>query len=84
MRPTRIEIAFLLLILPAIISCGGTSGSKEASSESNDEIIQQFLIGAVVEKTPLNSSVQFDIITQYENLLSLALTDEVLSVYSVV
>ncbi|MCK5703088.1 MAG: ABC transporter permease, partial [Cyclobacteriaceae bacterium] len=42
---------------------------KQLTIRKNNEIIKQFLIGAVAEKIPMNSSFQFDIITQYENLL---------------
>ena len=42
---------------------------KQLTIRKNDEIIKQFLIGAVVEKIPMNSSFQFYIIAQYENLL---------------
>lgn len=42
---------------------------KQLTIRKNDEIIKQFLIGAVAEKIPMNSSFHFDIITQYENLL---------------
>ncbi|MCK5369208.1 MAG: ABC transporter permease, partial [Cyclobacteriaceae bacterium] len=42
---------------------------KQLTIRKNDEIIKQFLIGAVAKKIPMNSSFQFDIITQYENLL---------------
>ncbi len=42
---------------------------KQLTIRKNDEIVKQFLIGAVAEKIPMNSSFQFDIITQYENLL---------------
>ncbi|MCK5462587.1 MAG: BNR-4 repeat-containing protein [Bacteroidales bacterium] len=62
MRPTRIEIAFLLLILPAIISCGGTSGSKEASFEYTDEIINQKAegySGIWYQNTPLDNEYRF-------------------------
>lgn len=36
---------------------------KQLTIRKNDEIIKQFLIGAVAEKIPMNSSFQFDIIT---------------------
>lgn len=42
---------------------------KQLTIRNHDEIVKQFLIGAVAEKIPVNSSFQFDIITQYENLL---------------
>lgn len=42
---------------------------KYLTIRKNDEIIHQFLIGAVAEKIPLNSSFRFGIIAQYENLL---------------
>jgi putative ABC transport system permease protein len=42
---------------------------KQLTIRRNNEIIKQFVIGAVAEKIPMNSSFQFDIITQYENLL---------------
>ncbi len=42
---------------------------KQLTIRKNNEIIKQFMIGAVAEKIPVNSSFQFDIITQYENLL---------------
>ncbi len=42
---------------------------KQLTIRKNNEIIKQFLIGAVAEKIPVNSSFQFDIITHYENLL---------------
>jgi ABC-type antimicrobial peptide transport system permease subunit len=42
----------------------------------NQEVIQQFSIGAVAEKIPLNSSFEFDIIAQYENLLDFSAQKE--------
>ena len=42
---------------------------KPLTIRNNEEIINQYIVGAVAEKIPLNSSFQFDIITQYENLL---------------
>ncbi len=42
---------------------------KYLTIRRNDEVIKQFLVGAVIEKISKNSSFHFDIITQYENLL---------------
>ena len=42
---------------------------KLLTIRKNDIIIKEFFVGAVAEKIPLNSSFQFDIIMQYENLL---------------
>ena len=42
---------------------------KYLSIRKNDEVVKQFLVGAVVKKNSKNSSFHFDIITQYENLL---------------
>ena len=42
---------------------------KQLTIRKNDEILRQFIIGAVAEKMPLNSSFRFNIIAQYENLL---------------
>jgi ABC-type antimicrobial peptide transport system permease subunit len=49
---------------------------KHLTIRKNDEIIHQFLIGAVAEKIPLNSSFRFGIIAQYENLLDFFDEDE--------
>lgn len=42
---------------------------KTLTIRTNQEIIQQFTIGAIADKIPLNSSFRFDIIAQYEHLL---------------
>ena len=42
---------------------------KTLTIRKNQEIIQQFIIGAIADKIPMNSSFRFDIIAQYENLL---------------
>lgn len=42
---------------------------QQLTIRRNDEIIDQFIIGAVAEKMPRNSSFRFNIIAQYENLL---------------
>jgi putative ABC transport system permease protein len=44
---------------------------KTLTIRRNEEIINQFLIGAVAEKIPMNSSFRFDVIAQYDNLLNL-------------
>lgn len=42
---------------------------KQLTIRKNEEIVNQFMVAAVAKKIPMNSSFQFDIITQYENLL---------------
>ena len=42
---------------------------KQLTVRRNDVVIDQFVIGAVAEKMPRNSSFRFGIIAQYENLL---------------
>lgn len=42
---------------------------KQLTIRKDEEIIKQFVVGAVADKIPMNSSFQFDIITQYDNLL---------------
>lgn len=42
---------------------------KQLTIRKNDEILAQFIIGAVAEKMPMNSSFRFNIIAQYDNLL---------------
>ena len=42
---------------------------KQLIIRNNEAIIKEFFVGAVTTKIPMNSSFQFDIITQYENLL---------------
>jgi len=42
---------------------------KQLTIRQNNEIIQQFVVGAVAERIPANSSFRFNIIAQYDNLL---------------
>ncbi len=42
---------------------------KQLTIRRNEEVLKQFVIGAVAENMPLNSSFRFNIIAQYENLL---------------
>lgn len=44
---------------------------KQLTIRKDNEILKQFVVGAVAAKIPMNSSFQFEIITQYENLLDL-------------
>jgi len=42
---------------------------KQLTLRHNDDILHEFVVGAVVKKMPVNSSFRFNIIAQYENLL---------------
>ncbi len=42
---------------------------KQLTIRQNDAIIHQFVVGAVAERMPANSSFRFNIIAQYDNLL---------------
>ena len=62
MRPSSIEIAFLLLSLPAIFSCDGTAGNKKNSSVYTDEVLNQKAegySGIWYQNTPLDNEYRF-------------------------
>lgn len=42
---------------------------KELTIRQNNDILGRFVVGAVAERMPTNSSFRFDIIAQYDNLL---------------
>jgi len=62
MYQSGIKSIILLLCLPAIISCGGPSDSKEASTEYSDELMNQKADGyngIWYQNTPLENEFRF-------------------------
>ena len=62
MSQSNIQIAFLLYCLPVMISCGGSSGTKEASTDYSDEVMNQKAEGyngIWYQNTPLENEFRF-------------------------